>query len=68
VENAIREDLGEGFVPDRVAVFPLFARQVGQELDLVWCSQQYSSGALRKKAASAVFRDLTTLRGLLLGP
>ncbi|MRG92586.1 AMP-binding protein [Polyangium spumosum] len=67
VSRTIRADLGEDFLPERVDVFPLHPRRVGQEVDLDWCHRQYSSGTLLRKAGSPVFRDLTSLRAQLLG-
>ena len=67
ISRTIREELGEDFLPERVEIFPLYPRRVGQELDLDWCHRQYSSGTLLRKAATPVFRDLTALRAQMLG-
>ncbi|WP_434047625.1 MULTISPECIES: hypothetical protein [Sorangium] len=65
--DAIREDLGDDFLPDRITVLPLYPRMQGRKVDAAWCQRQYSSGFLAAKAQHPVFRRLAGLRGLVLG-
>jgi hypothetical protein len=65
-EKAIREDLGDDFLPDRIEAFPLTPRRKGDKLDIDWCHRQYFAGLLRRKAEHPVFRDLTALRARLM--
>ncbi|WP_437650378.1 hypothetical protein [Sorangium sp. So ce362] len=67
IDAAIREDLGDDFLPDRVTVLPLYPRMQGRKVDAAWCQRQYSSGFLAAKAQHPVFRRLAGLRGLVLG-
>jgi len=67
VEQAIRDDLGDDFAPDRVTAVPLYPRKKKGAVDAGWCRQQYGTGLLSRKAAHPVFRALTALRGALLG-
>lgn len=62
VERAVHSRLGADFMPDRVLVSPLSARQKNQKLDQDWCRRQYSAGFLERKATLAVFRRLSALR------
>lgn len=61
--RCIRARLGEDFVPDRVELFPLYARKAEDgTVDHAWCHVQYLTGTLFRKANTPVFRHLTALR------
>ena len=52
-------------LPDRIELFPGFARKTDGKVDHGWCLSQFHSGALHAKARTPVFHRLTTLRGAL---
>jgi hypothetical protein len=53
--------MGEGFVPDRIEVFPLRPRFIDGRVDTAWCRSEYLSGNLGKKARSELFVSLARL-------
>ncbi len=55
-------------LPDRVELFPCYARMAKGQVDHRWCREQYLGGVLARKLRSPVFERLTALRGALAGP
>lgn len=54
--------LGAEALPDRIELFPLYARKVDGAIDLEWIQAQYLGGLLFRKAQTPVFRRLGALR------
>jgi hypothetical protein len=54
--------LGDDAVPDRVVLFPLYARRADGAIDRAWVQAQYLGGLLFRKAKAPVFHRLTALR------
>lgn len=52
-------------LPDRIELFPCFAREVDDKVDHAWCQSQFYSGSLHAKVRTPVFQRLTALRGAL---
>lgn len=52
-------------LPDRVELFPGFARMAKDQVDHGWCQTQYSTGALTRKLEYPLFQRLDGLRGAL---
>lgn len=57
----IRRDLGAINTPERVDNFALHPRFVDGQLDRDWCTSQYLSGALTRKARAPLFTTLARL-------
>ena len=57
-------------VPDRVEIYPFYARRTKDGVDHDWCRQLYITGGLGKEAgAGGLFRiDLAGARGLKILP
>ncbi len=62
----IDREMGPGFAPDRIEVFPLRPRYVDGKVDLAWCRSQYLGGTLGRWARSELFLTLARL-GWILG-
>ena len=54
--------LGDDAVPDRVVLFPLYARRTDGAIDRAWVQAQYLGGQLFRKARAPVFHRLTAAR------
>lgn len=63
--GAVVREMGEGYAPTRVALYPLHPRLGSDGIDHDWCRAQYSSGALAEKARREVFSSLARLGYLL---
>jgi len=61
----VAEAVGGGWLPDRVRVYPLFARTKDGKVDHLWCREQYLTGALDRRSRSPVQAALTSLRAAL---
>ncbi|MBJ6765236.1 long-chain fatty acid--CoA ligase [Myxococcaceae bacterium JPH2] len=66
IRRRIEHQLGVEFLPDRVALFPLFPRRKKGAVDDAWCASQFFTGALHRKASDPSFQALVTIRGRLL--
>lgn len=62
IERAIAAAVGERFMPDRVRLFPLFAKMADGGADDDWCRLQFYRGSLHRKAESPLYSQLTALR------
>lgn len=63
----VDREMGPGFRPDRVEVFPLRPRYLEDgTVDLAWCRSQYLSGSLGRRSRSELFLALARL-GWILG-
>jgi hypothetical protein len=54
--------LGAELLPDRIELFPLYARRINAEVDLEWSQAQYLGGLLFRKARAPIFQRLVALR------
>jgi len=54
--------LGAELVPDRIELFPLYARRIDGNVDLEWSQAQYLGGLLFRKARAPIFQRLVALR------
>jgi len=54
--------LGDDALPDRIELFPLYARKKKGAVDPAWCEGQYLGGTLFRKAQTPIFRRLGGLR------
>lgn len=54
--------LGPDAVPDRVELYPLYARRVEDAVDVEWCQAQYLGGLLFRKSRAPTFQRLGALR------
>jgi hypothetical protein len=54
--------LGAEHVPDRIDLFPLYARRIDEKTDLDWSQAQYLGGLLFRKARTPIFQRLRALR------
>jgi len=58
--------LGAELVPDRIELFPLYARRIDSKIDgkvdLEWSGAQYLGGLLFRKARAPIFQRLVALR------
>lgn len=52
-------------LPDRIELFPCFARAADGKVDHAWCQSQFHTGSLHAKTRTPVFQRLTALRGAL---
>lgn len=54
--------LGDDALPDRIELFPLYARKQKTATDAAWAEGQYLGGTLFQKAHTPIFRRLGALR------
>jgi hypothetical protein len=54
--------LGAEALPDRIELFPLYARRIVAAVDQEWSRGQYLAGVLFRKARTPLFRHLGALR------
>jgi hypothetical protein len=54
--------LGADALPDRIELFPLYARKLEDAVDQEWSQAQYLGGLLFRKAQTPLFRRLGALR------
>ena len=54
--------LGRDAVPDRIELFPLYARRTAGAVDPSWSQAQYLGGTLFRKTQTPTFRRLSALR------
>jgi AMP-binding enzyme len=54
--------LGAELIPDRIELFPLYARRLAAKIDLDWSQAQYLGGHLFRKARAPIFQRLVALR------
>lgn len=68
IEDHLRARLGAELLPDRVEMFPLYARAQAPagEPDHAWCRVQYLTGTAFRKARTPLFLSLSAVRGALL--
>ena len=67
IRETIKEEMGDEFQPDRIAVFPLYPRFLsGTEMDHGWCRDQYLTGGLSRRSRGEIFKCITQLRGHVL--
>jgi len=62
IRSDIRSLLGDCFVPDRIEVYSLYPHRQGDEIDHVWCANQYRMGMLAEKERMESYRVLTEMR------
>lgn len=65
IKRQITAQVGDDALPDRIALFPLYARLLDEKsgkLNQGWCEAYYRSGRLTEKVESPMFRALTALR------
>ena len=68
VRAAIKEDMGDEFQPDRIAIFQLYPRFLSDtEVDHDWCRDAYLTGGLSRRFRGEIFQCITRLRGCLYG-
>jgi hypothetical protein len=65
LQRVLRTRLSADHLPDRIALFPGFARLADGAVDHGWCQSQFNSGALYARARTPAFQRLTALRGAL---
>lgn len=58
----IERRLGPGFVPDRVEVFPFYAREKDGAVDASWCQARYVTGMLQRRRRSRLAGLLARVR------
>ncbi|MFT3765631.1 MAG: hypothetical protein QM820_08965 [Minicystis sp.] len=67
IRARIRREMGERFIPERIAIYPLRPRLVDGVVDDGWCRAQFLSGALDDKARSEMFILLSRIGYILAG-
>ncbi len=66
IREAIAEEMGDEFQPDRIVFFPLYPRFLSDmEVDHDWCHSQYLTGALSRRSRGEIFRCITRLRACI---
>ncbi|HEY6880494.1 MAG TPA: hypothetical protein VI299_20865, partial [Polyangiales bacterium] len=61
LRELIARELGDRHVPERIEIFSLHPRYDGDKVSASWCSSQYMSGMLSRKARMPVFGTLSRL-------
>lgn len=64
IRTRIANQLSAEFLPDRIEIYPLYARLQDGAVDQRWCEVQYLTGLLHRKSKHLVYRRLTALRRL----
>jgi hypothetical protein len=67
IKSRIAAEMGERFVPERVAIYPLRPRLVDGVIDEDWCRSQFLSGSLDAKARSELFVLISRIGYILAG-
>ena len=62
LNELIRRQMGEAYLPDRIVAVPLTPRRVDGAVDAEWCRFQLQTGGLAKMANSEVHRLTSLLR------
>ncbi len=62
LQALIARQLGEDYLPDVCAYFPLYPRSAGQGIDPGWVRKQYLSGARHRRRQRRIFQVLTALQ------
>ena len=64
--HTIEREMGKEFLPDRIRFFSLFPRRnADNNVDHIWCRDQYLTGGLYRKSKNEVYGCLTQLRRFL---
>ena len=67
IRSRIAAEMGERFVPERIAIYPLRPRLVDGVLDEAWCRSQFLTGSLDAKARSEMFVLISRLGYIVAG-
>ena len=67
IKSWIGAEMGERFVPERIAIYPLRPRLVDGVIDEAWCRSQFLSGSLDAMARSETFVLLSRIGYILAG-
>jgi hypothetical protein len=67
IKARIAAEMGERFIPDRIAIYPLRPRLVKGALDEAWCRTQFLSGSLDAMARSEMFVLLSRIGYIVAG-
>jgi hypothetical protein len=67
IKARIAAEMGERFVPERIAIYPLRPRLVKGEIDDAWCRSQFLNGSLDAMARSEAFVLLSRIGYILAG-
>lgn len=67
IKARIAAEMGERFVPDRIAIYPLRPRLVDGVIDEAWCRSQFLSGSLDTKARSEMFVLISRIGYIIAG-
>jgi hypothetical protein len=65
IADIVTQQVGAEHVPDRVDVYPFRARRVGGSVDQTWCTREYLSGGLERRARDEGWRRLAELRAIV---
>lgn len=64
--QSVVAEIGEDYVPDRLAIYRLFPRRTDEgTIDHDWCRNQHLSGALAVRSRDPLFRKLAHIRELI---
>ena len=64
ISNSITNELGKGFLPDRIEFFSLLPKKNLDGIDRVWCERQYKQGSFTKKMERPAYQICHILKKL----